>query len=525
MPNPARARDEDDDDLLELPDGPELADLDDEPLGDDELGLSDEEGDEDERIGLDDSAGLDDDASLFALDLPPEEREDSADDADDLIPVEGLDDGDEYGWSDTGNDEDEPWDAADLDLPSLSPLSGEDGGEEGVDEAHDAAGARDDDATGLPPLRPEDGEEGDDELSLGEDALIEEASLGDDEERVHDGAVLPPALDGSACRVEHLGPSEGGPILDVALGLSPMACGAGVFIVRDDRLHRLPAAGLEGLEVMSIAIDPREPSRVLVGTRASGAFRSTDGGASFAPANGWADEDRAVAQPFVVAVEDSPGDALVWGRTASGALFRSADFGASWVGPLLLKPAVAIAPLEGGGLVALCAGRDAPSQIARSQDGGQRWAAVDGPPLPSTHGEPFVAASRDSIAVAVDDDLRGPFLSNDRGKTWTRVPGLPPTGPMALAWEPGGLALYAAHFFDGGDRGVVIRHRPGGGESAVVLDVAREAAERAVEDGGDPEGDHRVHALVAQRDGRRTLLLVATGAGLFRVLVDPDRVS
>jgi hypothetical protein len=517
MPPHLAAPVRDDEDFFDLPELPEEGDLDDEPLGDDELGLAEETPAESEDVGLDDSAGLEDEAALYALDLPPAERDEAAETDEDDIPVEGLDEGDEYGWTDTGHGEDaEGWDASELDLPALQPLSTEDHGEEGVEEAYGGDG--DDDATGLPPLQEEDdGEEGDDELALGEDAFIAEAELDDEGERVQSSGALPPRIDSRACVVEHLGPA--GAVYAVDLGPPTRASGRGLFVVGDDRLEARPAAGLERSEVVSVA---GEGDTVVVGTRLSGAFRSSDGGASFVAANGWADEDRDTAQGLAVVRErGAGGDPRVWGRTASGALFRSSDGGATWAGPLLLKPVVALATPEDGSLVALCTGRDAPAQVVRSSDGGQRWAAVDGPSLP-THGEPHVAAERDSIAVAVDDDPSGPFLSNDRGKTWARVPGLPPTGPMALTWEPGGLTLYAAHFFDTADRGVVVRHQPGGGESALVLDVAREAEERGLRAAGDPEGDHRVHGLVARREGRHTILLVATGAGLFRVRVDPE---
>ncbi len=518
MSTMAVRRDDDDEDLLE--DLPDLGGLgDDEPLDDAQLGLDDEATGEREEVGLDDSTGLDDDASLYALELPPEDRVTDEEDVD-AIPVEGLDGDDEYGWADTGKSEDEPFDASEVDIAELTPIGGEDRGEEGVDDAIELGGPSGDEVPHLPPMRgvPDDEDEEAEDLALGEDALIEEAVLSYDEERRQMGATLPPRLEAPACVVEHLGPHAA--VHAFTLGATSLACGAGMYRVEADRAVPIDAVGIDGLDLISVAVDPRDPGRIVVGTRLAGALRSIDG-RTFAPANAWAVEGREVAQSFVVRHER---EGRVWGRTSGGALFRSDDFGASWTGPLILKPVVALATPEDGGVVALCAGRDAPAQIARSDDGGQRWAAVDGPSI-GTSGELFLAAFRGSLAVSADEDPGGPWLSNDRGKSWTRIPGLPPTGPMALAWEPGGLTLYAAHFFDGDDRGVVVRHRPGGSESAVVLDVAREASERSIAASGDPEGDHRVYALEARREGDRTVLHVGTGAGLFRVRIDPERAA
>lgn len=462
----------DDEDEL-LPELPDIALGDDLPFGDDELGLEGEvDLPPDEAVGLDDSTGMADDASSYALELPPE---DSVTDEDgvDAIPVEGLDGDAEYGWTDDprSRESDELPDIG-LDLPSLTPLSSDDGGEEGVDDLIQLGDG--DGAEHLPPLRDEDEDAGD--LGLDDDLVIRTF-----DERA---MALAPVLEPPACRIEALG---GGPIACVAGGLAGGR--DGLFAIRE-RCERVGPLQ----EVVSVAVDPSDPRRVLAGTP-GGAFRSTDGGATFTAADGWASEGRDAAQPFFPVCE-SP--ARLWGRTAGGALLRSEDFGASWVGPLLLKPVVALVAADSG-VVALCAGRNAAPQIARSEDGGQRWTATDGPPLAS--GGCALAALRDVVAVASD---AGPFLSRDRGKTWSRLPGLPATSSIALAVEPGGLTVYTAHAVDG--RALVARHRPGGGEPALVVDLESET----------------VHALVAARADGRTVLLVASSAGLFRVLVDPD---
>lgn len=469
--------DDEDDFLPELP-GSALGD--DEPPADDELGLEgDIDAGDDERVGLDDATGLDDDPSSYALELPPDDAI-SDEDGIDAIPLEeGIDQSAEYGWTDETRAEDgAEWDA---DLPGLSPLAGDDGGEEGVDEVVELAGDPDE-APHLAPLREEE-DDAEEDAAFGD-----EAALATFEEGV---PVLGPALEPPACRVETL---VTGDIAAFTPGPPALAAGpAGIFVVAE-RAERIAAdAG-----VLSIAAF--EGGGIVAGTR-SGALRSIDGGATFAAANLWANEGRDPAQPFFVVREAlAP---VVWGRDAAGALFRSDDVGATWAGPLLLKPVVALAAPEDGGIVALCAGRDASPQIARSDDGGQRWTACDGPPLASSRCT--VAVMREWIAVASEGDDAGPFLSQDRGRTWARVPGVPAPAALALAWEPGGLALYAAHRAEG--RVVVARYRPGGGEPAVVLDLA---------------APHLVHGITLARREGLTVLHVASSAGLFRIVVDPD---
>lgn len=466
----------DEDDLLpELPDD-DVTLGDDLPPADDELGLEGEiDLPPDENGGLDDAAGLDDEPSGYLLDLPPDDDV-TDEDGVDAIPVEGLDGDDEYGWTDdprSAKEDDSDWEGT-LDLPELTPLTRDDGGEEGVEDLVQLGG-NGDEVPHLGPLHAD--EEDDDELFFDDDARLrafEEGPL-----------AFGIALEPPACRVEPLG---GGSMLSVSGGLAGGR--DGLFAARA-RLERVSSIA----PVLSLAVDPSDAHRVVVGTP-EGALRSIDGGATFAPANGWA-EGRDAAQPFFVACESA---ARLWGRTAGGALFRSDDFGASWTGPLLLKPVVALTA-TGECAVALCAGRNVAPQIARSEDGGQRWTASDGPPL--APGAVFLAVARDFVAVTSG---AGPFLSADRGRSWTRIPGLPETGAIALAMEPGGLAVYAAHATEGGV--LVARHRPGGGEPALLLQLDGE----------------EVRALTAERAGERTVLHVASSEGLYRATVDPDRI-
>lgn len=465
----------DDDDLL--PELPEL-ELDDDglPVEDDlgleaEIDLPPEEGTE-----SDDTTGLDEEFIHELVDLPPDDPLEG-DEVEEEIPVEGLGGDDEYGWVDdprAAGGQDEEWDDG-FELPELTPLTRDDGGEEGLDDLVQLGGSGDE-VPHLPPL-------GDDEDEESEDIGIDdEVSLRSfDDEPMTLGWTLEPA----ACRVDVLGDK---PVVCFVRGL---AGGPGGLFATQEDWRRL--GGVE--QVLSMAVDPQEPSRLVVGTN-TGALRSVDGGRTFAPANGWATEGRETAQPFFVSCESSN---RLWARTASGALYRSADFGASWSGPLLLKPVVALAA-DADGVVALCAGRNVPPQVVHSEDGGQRWNASDGPPL-----EPesiALAIRRSFIAVS---SAAGSFLSADRGKKWSRLPRFPQAAALALASEPRGITVYGAHPIGG--RLCVVRHRPGGGEPTLLVELDAEA-----------------HALHSERSEALTVLWLASSGGLHRLTVDLGRV-
>jgi hypothetical protein len=256
----------------------------------------------------------------------------------------------------------------------------------------------------------------------------------------------------------------------------------------DGEVVRRAAEGL-GSEILSIAVDG---SRIAVATR-EGAFVSIDAGEHFRASEGGG----------AVELAREHGKHRLWARAAKGGLFRSVDFGASYEGPLLLRPVLALAAPPDGGIAALCAGHAAPAQIASSDDGGKTFAAVDGPSLVADPGELSLAIVRDFVAVSAERDPRGPWLSSDRGKTWSRIPGIAASCPVALAWE-GGLALYAAHALP--ERSLIVRYRPGGGDAGLVLELS----------------NARVHALHIASAGRFSVVHVASDAGLHRVLIDPE---
>src|ERR1700730_14679977 len=82
---------------------------------------------------------------------------------------------------------------------------------------------------------------------------------------------------------------------------TPMPSPVRIFAVTGDAVARFrlddpkPEFALEGYQVRCIAIDPRDPQRVYVGTVASGLLFSPDGGASWREAGTSIDEPRVLS--------------------------------------------------------------------------------------------------------------------------------------------------------------------------------------------------------------------------------------
>ena len=526
----------DDDALDELP--PLGGSLDeDEPVGVDDaadVAMEVDTGGEDEDIGLDDSTAG---AEVYDIAELLGEQTDRGDDEDErwtegteaageLVADDGLraEEGEEYGWvEDTEAPGIEGWDEELIDEPDEPSMLAPDAGEEGVDEDFSVRGDEDD--VDLPPIAV--GAEGDelaDDLDLAEEAEIEGVELSYEEEARLSGAALPEAMPPAQIAIAHYGPADDALAAVALAGDSLFAGGEQLYARAGTELVALDSDGLGGHDITSIVIDPTTPTRMVVGTRLGGAFRSTDGGRTFAPVNGWLHGDpERLSVAFFVTGEPSGSGARLWGRTRAGVLYRSDDFGDSWSSPLLPAPVAALGAAEGA-VVALCVPRVGGARVAISTDGGHAWTVREVPGLAGAalgEAEHHVAVLGETIVVVRESEAEGPFVSRDAGARWSRLGQLPSAGPVALVEEQGRVAVYGALFFDGADRGVVVRHDLDEGRSALALDVRRERDERRIEGRGDPEGDNRVLALSVLPRGIRTQVYAATGAGLFRLELKP----
>jgi len=172
-----------------------------------------------------------------------------------------------------------------------------------------------------------------------------------------------------------------------------MADGVRFFAVTGDAVARFgldhPEAelSLEGSQARCIAIDPRDPQRLYVGTMDNGLWFSTDGGASWREAGPSIDEPR-VLSVAVSRSHERSGVSVVYAGTEPSNLYRSEDGGLSWQ----VLPAL----------------RELPSSST--------WSF---PPRPWTHHVRTIALHpNDPESLTVGIELGGVMRSRDGGKTW-----------------------------------------------------------------------------------------------------------
>ncbi len=140
-------------------------------------------------------------------------------------------------------------------------------------------------------------------------------------------------------------------------------------------------AELEGRGARCLAVDPKDPDVLYVGTSDEGLFKSEDGGVSWEKLSG-------IEHPRVTAVAVSPTDGAVYAGTEPSALFVSRDGGASW------------RELEG----------------LRNLPSAPTWSF---PPRPWTSHVRAVALSHsDPNLVVAGIELGGVVRSADGGETW-----------------------------------------------------------------------------------------------------------
>ncbi|MGF1466051.1 MAG: WD40/YVTN/BNR-like repeat-containing protein [Sandaracinaceae bacterium] len=477
----------------------------------DELALDAIEVGEDEEIGLDTTVGLDEDVGPVELDLPPEEAAAEGDGIDEE-PV-GVDElGEGGGWIDDGQDDDREWTAEELDLVPLTALGHDDGGAEGLEEHRPGVGD-DDLPAGLRPLPPLDAATDDDD----EPASSRREDAGWLSDRLRGGGEASTVAAAFAVRedAQDVRRLHDEPALAFDLGPPLVTIGATLRVgdgAPSEPTGLDPAADLR----VAVAVDVRDPRRIAVAARRGGVYGSEDGGLTVARSRSASGRASAGVRGMVRE------GARLWARTRTGGLLRSDDHGRTWSGPLMLAPVVALAVPAEGAVLVLTAAQDGPSQLARSDDGGARWTAVEGPRLGAEAASAGVALGvvQDAVAVNVIGDRSGPWLSRRRGRGWFRAPGLPAVGQLALCREPGGLTLYTVH--PRGERGdVLCRHRLDGGDATLLLDVAAEALAREV-DPGLAGGARVITQLSAERRGGTTTVHAATSIGLFRVEVAVD---
>jgi photosystem II stability/assembly factor-like uncharacterized protein len=166
-----------------------------------------------------------------------------------------------------------------------------------------------------------------------------------------------------------------------------------VFVVTGEDVARFAVGSasaevvLRGVGAWCVAVDPRDPDRVYVGTFDRGVYASDDGGAT------WRADERGLSDRRVMSLAVSPahherGVSVAYAGTEPSNLYRSEDGGRSWQ----LLPAL----------------RELPSEPT--------WSF---PPRPWTHHVRTIALHpTDPDRLAVGIELGGVMRSHDAGASW-----------------------------------------------------------------------------------------------------------
>jgi photosystem II stability/assembly factor-like uncharacterized protein len=198
------------------------------------------------------------------------------------------------------------------------------------------------------------------------------------------------------------------------------------------------ASGIEGADAMGWVIDPRNPSKMYVGGH-YGFYRSEDGGKNFSQDN----SSLPGTDVHGLGMDPRHPDTL-YAYVVNHGVYRSADAGASWeplsdeagiMSPILVAPqdseTLYVSSMQGG--------------FRKSIDGGKTWRTVA--PLPG-------------MVMSIAQDQRQPdtfyaangrevLKSTDGGKHWRPVGGGLPIGVYAVAVSPSDPRLVYAGVLDG----------------------------------------------------------------------------
>jgi photosystem II stability/assembly factor-like uncharacterized protein len=243
---------------------------------------------------------------------------------------------------------------------------------------------------------------------------------------------------------------------------------------------------LEGRGAQSLAVDPKDPDTLYVGTIDEGLFKSADGGKSW-------EKLPSIGHPRVTAVAVSPADGAVYAGTEPSALFVSRDRGASWrelegmrklpsaptwsfpprpwtshvraIAPSHADPDLVVVGIELGGVV-------------RSTDGGETWqdqrpgAQADCHSLAAHRGEPGLLYEAGGGGFALSRDFGDSWEAADEGMGLRYAWGLAtdaedPAFVYASAASGPGRAHGHGH-----SGATVYRRRDGGRWEAILEDLA-----------------------------------------------------
>lgn len=268
----------------------------------------------------------------------------------------------------------------------------------------------------------------------------------------------------------------------------------------------------------SLAVDPRHPARVYVGTGGRGVWRSDDAGRTWGPVGAGISHDE------ITAVAVSPAErGVVYAGTEPSAVFRSENGGETWseLSGLRSLPSsrswafpprpethhvrwIETDPVVAGRIfVAIEAGA-----LVRTVDGGRTWLdRVRGGPI-DTHSAATHPLAPGRVYAAAGD---GYFESDDAGESWSRlVDGLRHRYLVGIAVDPGDPTTVVVSAASG----PFVAYSPRRAEAYVYRKTARRQFEPAME--GLPDGQGTIASRLATNPDEPGVIFAANNHGLFQ---------
>jgi photosystem II stability/assembly factor-like uncharacterized protein len=271
-----------------------------------------------------------------------------------------------------------------------------------------------------------------------------------------------------------------------------------------------------------VAVDPRDPNRVYVGTFDDGLYATDDGGETWR-ASWQGVADRRVMSVSVSRSHVENGVSVVYAGTEPSNLFRSEDGGETWqllpeLRHLPSEPrwsfpprpwthhvsTIALHPTDPDGLVV---GIEL-GGVMRSFDGGETWIDHN----PQAHNDAHQLLTHPLATERVYEVAgQGIAVSADRGESWQRMEsGLDRHYAWATAVDSGDPDLWYASV----SRGPYAAHSRGDGQALLLR--SRRNGWSAIDDwGDDPELRRMPYALAALPDQSAGLLVGLRGGPML----------
>ena len=188
--------------------------------------------------------------------------------------------------------------------------------------------------------------------------------------------------------------------------------------------------------ISTLAVDPSNPNTVYAGSSLQGAFKSTDGGVTFAPINAGITPSPSIT-PNVQGIWVDPAAPSVVFVSCNGVLLRSSDGGSAWMGVGTVESGAFLA-FDSTGAVYFATG----NTVQKSTDAGQTFSALAS--LPAYIYIQALAADTQSPGVLYAGTTGG--IYKFASGTWTqKLAG----GSAVMVADPSSSAVYASYVSSG----------------------------------------------------------------------------